>query len=149
MSSEEIGRPENFGEIILKSLKQLPKDCVLVHLGDFCIGNDELHHKAFMDILDCRKVLVRGNHDKKSNTWYLEHGWDFVCESFYDTVCGQKIVFTHAPIGWDGVAAMNIHGHLHNCSHRDIKTLSFNRLLALELHGYKPQPLEKFISIKK
>ena len=29
-----------------------------------------------------RKVLVMGNHDKKSARWYSEHGFDFVCNMF-------------------------------------------------------------------
>jgi calcineurin-like phosphoesterase family protein len=29
-------RPQNFEEIVWKGLEELPKDCLLIHLGDVC-----------------------------------------------------------------------------------------------------------------
>ena len=79
---------------------------------------DDIVHKFIVDELKCKKILVKGNHDSKSNSWYLEHGWDFVCEEFKDTLYGKNILFSHYPKVWDGVYDLNIHGHFHNSDHR-------------------------------
>ncbi len=62
---ESCGRPENHEEIILKELSLIPKDCLLIHLGDVCIGNDRhWHQEIFNATKHCRRrILVRGNHD--------------------------------------------------------------------------------------
>ena len=146
MFSPEIGRPKDFNEKLFKAMSQLKDGDILIHLGDICIGNDREAHEKYIKPLKCKKFLVRGNHDKKSNNWYLDNGWDFVCDSFTWTYHGKKILFTHIPMPWDGVSDLNIHGHLHNCGHRNSAPLSFNKLLACEINGYKPVSLNSFIS---
>jgi len=157
------GRPENFNEIIWKGLEQIKNNDILIHLGDFCIGNDVENHFHLRGLLlKCKKILVRGNHDRKSDSWYLKHGWDFVCEQFRNTYFGQDILFSHTPkpdSGYD----INIHGHFHNQlprllkgewavddeekrNHYDLKALNpKSKLLALEETNYQPVNLEKFI----
>ena len=150
----EYGRPEDFDDLLYKGLKELPLDCLLIHLGDICIGNDEAVHRHINQATGSliKKILVRGNHDKKSNNWYLEHGWDFVCEQFSDTYFGKKILFSHIPVAWDGYYDLNIHGHFHDSDHRrhekELMAIKngYQKLLALEYTDYKPILLEKFIN---
>ena len=147
--TEYCKRPKDYNELIWKGLDTLNHTDVLIHLGDICIGNDaEIHgHLQYMTF---KKILIRGNHDKKSNSWYLEHGWDFVCEQFMNTYFGKKILFSHFPIedcGYD----INIHGHFHNSDHRrhepELVAVKNDKqkLLVLEDVNYKPVNLEKFI----
>lgn len=111
---EYCNRPENFEGIILENiLKVVKDDDVLIHLGDICIGKDEENH-IFIQSLKCKKILVKGNHDNKSNQWYLEHGWDFVCDKFYMKFEGKIICFSHTPQKDNGDFDINIHGHFHN-----------------------------------
>lgn len=138
-------------EMIKSNLKSVvSKDDVLIHLGDVCIGSDK-ESNGFFGGLDCRTVLVRGNHDKKSHKWYMENGWDLACDRFDLDIFGKKIAFTHIPVGWDGYFDMNIHGHFHNANHRRYeedmkKTLNgYHKLLAVEYTDYQPVNLEKFI----
>jgi calcineurin-like phosphoesterase family protein len=73
------GRPPEYSKMILKNISDtVNQGEVLVHLGDFCIGNDVYWHGEFMRQSHCKKWLIRGNHDSKTNGWYLDHGWDFV-----------------------------------------------------------------------
>jgi calcineurin-like phosphoesterase family protein len=140
---EYCGRPENFNEIIWKNLEQLNDNDILIHLGDICIGgNKEVHER--LSKFKFKKILVKGNHDHKSNTWYLEHGWDFVCEEFKDTLYGYNIVFSHKPVVWDVQYDINIHGHFHN-SKQEPKN-KYQELYSPELQDYKPVELEKFIN---
>ena len=146
------GRPENYEELLTKNLRQLTEKDLLIHFGDITIGNVSIVHKFVISQLRCRKILVRGNHDKKSNTWYLNNGWDFVCEEFKDTLFGKNILFSHFPKVWDGLYDINIHGHFHNSDHRrhepeflKIKN-GYQKLFAVEYEDYKPVKLERFIN---
>ena len=116
------GRPENHSELILLGLRKNLRDGdILIHLGDICIGNDEAWHYDLAGYLPkVKRFLVRGNHDRKSDTWYLNHGWDFVAERFDNTYFGKKIVFSHQPVKDDDYD-LNIHGHFHNNLHRLLK----------------------------
>ena len=82
---EYCDRPMGFEYIIYNNLAESVKEGdLLFHLGDVSFGKDEEMHQRFIQPLPCNKVLVKGNHDKKSNSWYLDNGWDFVCDLFID-----------------------------------------------------------------
>jgi calcineurin-like phosphoesterase family protein len=149
---EYCGRPENHSELILDNLfKNLKDGDTLIHLGDFCIGNDEEWHNKFWAHLPgyVKTVLAKGNHDRQSNSWYLNHGWDFVCEQFQDVYFGKRIVFSHKPVpngDWD----YNLHGHFHNNQHRSEPELlkiytKKHKLFSIEDTKYKPVLLDTII----
>jgi calcineurin-like phosphoesterase family protein len=159
---EYCGRPANFEELIFKGLKQIQPDDVVIHLGDFCIGEDEKWHNAWNSALFAnKKILVRGNHDKKSDTWYYSHGWHSVVDSFSIHYLGNFITFSHIPI--KGIQNKNIHGHFHNNLHRllegkyvvegekerndkdfplELYNKNIYKLLAIEDTNYKPVLLD-------
>lgn len=148
-------RPPDFSERIWRALQHtLQPDDTLIHLGDICIGSDAEHHAHYIQSLEChRKILVKGNHDKKSNQWYLEHGWDFVCQTFSDRYYGVKVLFSHVPIARTDYHDVCIHGHFHNTDHRKhepyftaIYDESYHKLLALETNDYKPWSLQHILS---
>ncbi len=140
---EYCGRPIDHSERILEALKDIPEDDTLICLGDICIGKDSEWHTKLMDSLrGVKKILIKGNHDHKTNKWYLEHGWDEVHLELTGEYCGAKITFSHRPI--QGIKNINIHGHMHNNEHRmDDETKkwydkSIYKLLAIENTNYKP-----------
>ena len=145
------GRPKDYEKKLWKALDDLPDDCTLIHLGDVCIGNDERVHNR-MGTLRYKKILVKGNHDKKSNTWYLNKGWDFVCEQFSDTIYGKRVLFSHKPAKFDGKYEINVHGHFHNTTHRSQEPElveiynELQKLYACEYEKYTPVSLESFIN---
>ena len=139
---ELAGRPCDFSEKVLSNLcGMVYTDDILVHLGDVCIGDDvEWHEKLAMN--SCKNmILVRGNHDSKSNNWYMDHGWSFVAESFTWEIFGVNILFSHRP---QAHAGLNIHGHLHTLEHRNEKP---NCLVSLEKNNYKPELLSKVVMV--
>ncbi|MBP7118493.1 metallophosphoesterase [Candidatus Woesebacteria bacterium] len=144
---ELCGRPKGFEQLILSNLKDLRGD-VLIHLGDFCIGGDAAWHYTFLletDLFE-RRILVRGNHDHKSDSWYLNMGWDFVCDEFSAKYFGKRILFTHKPSHISFDYDLNIHGHLHNTRHHEEGKCGNHLLFSLEEQNYKAINLEKFIS---
>lgn len=146
---EYCGRPEDYETQLYESMEAIPKEDVLIHLGDICIGNDESVHKQ-LQALSCQRYLIRGNHDQKSDKWYLEHGWDAVADAMILRISGVHTLFTHIPhpdIGY----GINIHGHFHNSDHRrhepELEAIRNPRqhLIAVEYTGYKAIPAETFI----
>jgi calcineurin-like phosphoesterase family protein len=149
---ELCNRPPNFDVAILDNLiRSIRPTDTLIHLGDICIGKDDFWHKQLMDNVGGRKWLVKGNHDRKSTTWYMEHGWDMVCDQFSDKLFGKRIIFSHAPFMYDTYKYdINIHGHLHNNIHRGSND-EFNvegrvsKLVSVEFSDYKPISLKSFL----
>lgn len=149
------GRPENHEELIKASLKQLKPDDVLFHLGDIGIGKDEDFHIEFIEPIRSRtKILIRGNHDKKSDSWYLNHGWTAICEGIQLKLFGKRLFLTHRPPK-DALALIRaldldfvIYGHVHNDERhvpQDNRCLPF----ILENEKYRAVNLEKFIAVQR
>lgn len=147
----EKGRPADFEHKLSIGCGVIEENDVLIHLGDVCIGLDEQMHDVYVKGIKGTKILVKGNHDNKSNTWYLEHGWDFVCESFVMKLFGKKVEFSHMPLPKRDGIDMNIHGHWHDNDHRKHESYHFyddtyHKLLAIEYTNYKPVEItDKFI----
>jgi calcineurin-like phosphoesterase family protein len=149
MLVEKGYRPNEFEDLIFTNLVKAQNIDVLVHTGDFCIGSDEVWHGDFMKCLehnDAKKILVKGNHDKKSYSWYYDHGWDFVCERFEMVYQGKKLLFSHEPI-MGHTADLNIHGHLHGAgtaSHRKVEGYDPKRHYDTcpDVHDFKPVDLD-------
>jgi len=147
--AECFGRPKDFESKIFKALNVIRPQDVLIHLGDFCIGGDAYWHDLFMSKCPAtKKWFVKGNHDRKSISWYLDRGWDCVTERLQLTVFGKTILFSHKPLllrDYD----INIHGHLHtNGQHHHPELGDFvgkhNILIAIE-GDYKPVSLRKIV----
>jgi len=151
--AECFGRPKDFEIKIFKALKIIKPQDVLIHLGDFCIGEDRLWHDEFMSkCLATRKWLVKGNHDRKSISWYLNRGWDCVTERLQLTIYGKTTIFSHKPLPL-GDFDINIHGHLHTNGQHHHPELNdhiepHNILIAVE-HDYRPVTLRSIIEPKR
>jgi calcineurin-like phosphoesterase family protein len=156
-------RPPDFTERIIKRWNEVVTyEDTVIHLGDVAIGNRRTVD-SILAVLPGRKILVRGNHDRQhSNTWWMEHGFDFACDGMKFRNCW----LTHEPSTSlaDG-CELNIHGHLHNIWHgfnspereeRDKDLLGtdykhklkkpWQRLFAIEYTDYRPVEFEKFVS---
>lgn len=88
------------------------KNDLLIHLGDVSLGNDEFWHQT-ITYKNNTNVLVLGNHDNHSIFWYLDKGWNFVCNRFELVMFGYKIIFTHEPLRNVKEGYVNICGHMH------------------------------------
>ena len=145
-------RPPLFGDMILERLKDvlLPDD-VLIHLGDISFDDDAVWNTKLIEISPCKKWLIKGNHDKHSDTWYLARGWDFVADRIRMHRFGLDIVFSHIPIKDDGYD-VNIHGHFHNNDHRKVEpeliAIANDKhiLVAIEDTNYMPVTLKQLVS---
>lgn len=127
-------RPKNFTDLIISRWNKLvQKDDFVIHLGDVILGHDS-ELPVIMSYLSGTKILVRGNHDHKSNEYYMKRGFSFVCDYYVY----KNVAFSHAPLtplpfqtvrnkednetSQDGYLLkpvdLNIHGHFHRGEHR-------------------------------
>lgn len=148
---EEWGKRSGlWQESIWNGLEKIPETDTLIHLGDICIGQDIQIHNRLVDIVKCRKVLVKGNHDKRSTNWYYEHGWNFVCDGIEMIYMGHYLHLTHRPARPQGNNTFNIHGHTHGNLHRseeyvDFYTKEYHIDISPELIGFKPIRLDSLL----
>lgn len=151
------GRSGDWQQRMWKSLYEIPIGDTLIHLGDICIGEDLLIHnqltllKGYKEI---KLILVRGNHDNKSSQWYLDHGWDFVCDGVEMLYHGHYLHITHRPARPQGNTTWNIHGHTHGNMHRSEEYLDFYSKeyhidISPELVGFVPIRLDTLLKGKK
>lgn len=143
----KVGRPSDYKTRIIQNCQKLiqPQD-TLYHLGDVILYNPgEL--KSLLDQIVVRKILIRGNHDKKSNSWFERNGFHYVADLL---VLGNTIL-SHKPLRVfpDGVE-YNIHGHWHDNDHRIAESSDYYNLqkhfkLAVEDTDYHPVKISQFI----
>lgn len=152
---EFCGRPDDYEKLLFSSMRQVPVQDTLIHLGDICIGKDLEVHQKYIESLKCKKWLVKGNHDRKTDSWYYEHGWDVVVDGLVLRHMGKEILFTHTPRPISNFD-YNIHGHFHNGDHRMFDPGKHARyrpedlgsqhiLLAVEYTNYKTITIEKLL----
>jgi len=151
-------RPEDYNQKI-RSLweSMIGTEDIVWHLGDVVF----YRHKEFKEwfpSLPGRKLLIRGNHDKKSYSWYLEAGFTCVLEcavvKFTEVTSsgprkGVKVLLTHKPRKIPSDVDICIYGHTHlpRIEHRITDTgvhLTDNHyLLSLEHVNYRPVLLSR------
>jgi calcineurin-like phosphoesterase family protein len=142
--AEHCGRPENFEEIILKNISRIPENDVLIHLGDFSWGNCAYWCEKYFKAHPKRNWLIKGNHDKRTDSWYLDQGFDFVAGSVLLSKFGYRILLTHIP--WEPTYwyDRNVHGHLHNTGHHETYKDGKHICVYIE-HHYSPQLLKTIV----
>ena len=148
-------RPANFTELIIKRHNERvrPEDTVIC-LGDVAIGKKE-HIAPQLKLMNGRKILIRGNHDKHSSlSWWADNGFQFACDAMVFRGCWlTHYPATVLPRGCD----LNLHGHLHNIwngfhpergNGPSPKSLQFSwqRLFAVEYTDYRPIEFNEFVS---
>ena len=137
-------RPPDFEQRIVSQWNEriAPEDTV-IHLGDVIVGEDR-NLSSVLSILHGRKILVRGNHDKKSCNWYMQRGFLFACDGFQH----GKVWFTHKPaVFLPPDCLINVHGHLHSDGHRnnEHELFDWHLLLSLEATDYRPVLMHEYV----
>lgn len=140
-------RPHGFEEKIWAGISRLPKDAILIHLGDVSMGADYDVESRLRE-LPFKKWLIRGNHDQHSITWYVNHGWDACADLMVLDLFGGRLLLTHEPKrrinSTYGDYTKNVHGHLHGGKSRarpDFYDENYHVEVCPEVIGYEPAKL--------
>ena len=132
---------EEMDETLVDNWNRVVTDSDIVyHLGDVYFGDGWKH----LDRLKGKKRLVLGNHDnghderlqkafKKIGIW----------REFKDYDC----VLTHVPIHEASMTnrRLNLHGHVHNGSHRGLIENPRYVNCCVEAQNYTPKPIEELV----
>lgn len=139
-------RPQNHTELSIKRWRHAvaPQDTT-IHLGDV-IFYQYTRLKEILDSIPGKKFLVKGNHDKKTLSWYTRNGFDCAV----DTLSIDNVLFSHRPVQhFPDNVTINVHGHLHSGGHRPTESWwnpgGRHRLFVLE-HHYSPICLQQFLA---
>ena len=75
-------RPENYTDLICREWRNAVHESdTVIHLGDVAIGGYAVWVRGVLESLPGRKILIRGNHDRKhGNQWWQNNGFDFSCD---------------------------------------------------------------------
>lgn len=106
-------------------------------LGDFSFCDKE-KTKNIINQLNGYKIMIKGNHDKRSNDFWLESGFKEV--SKYPVILiNEKLILSHQPIQYDIGDFFNIHGHVHT-KINDYELIYPNKYkcVSVELINYTP-----------
>ena len=142
-------RPPNYEGRLIKGFQTCvsPGD-MLIHLGDFILYNRQ-DAKSILDQIPGKKILVQGNHDRSSRPWYIDAGFDFVCDSFLWSFTWGNILFSHSPREVISADTLVLHGHLHD-KYQKINGWSDetkkNYLISVENSKYQPMLLDTIIN---
>lgn len=113
-------------------------------LGDFNMGGKDTV-RTYREQIECASVyLIRGNHDRLSDTQYGEVGFIFKGDLFDLKVEDQHIVLCHyAMRRWNKShhGAWHLYGHSHGNLPEDQKAFSFD--IGVDCHGYFPLSFEQ------
>ncbi len=94
-------------EMIKRWNRKVGKDDLVIHCGDFALGN-EGEVKEIRDRLNGGLILLKGNHDHRSL-----RAADFLIVN--GTLELENIIFSHYPLPKEAMPKgfVNVHGHIH------------------------------------
>ena len=86
----------------------------IFHLGDVALTN-ESEMKEIISKLKGKKILMRGNHDKKSKEFFRSVGFEIILNNHLK-LDKEKLILSHKPLADTEIPEgyINIHGHIHN-----------------------------------
>jgi len=116
--SEAFKSIEEYSEGFIRMCKSLKKSDTLLFMGDMAHGwkKNTQGLKILWDMIDCHKVLIKGNHDLWATDYDLKY---FGFEKVYDYIIYKDILFCHYPLTKQSLKNMPYeHQYLANIIHK-------------------------------
>lgn len=104
---------EEMNETIINNWNDVVgKNDIVYHLGDFALCNNEL--KELVSRLNGKIYLIKGNHDRKTMTFYANAGLEVLPTQ--TLLKKYKLILSHRPLMDEQIpnGYINVHGHIHN-----------------------------------
>lgn len=119
------------------------EDDIVYHLGDFALGSrDECI--GIGQRLNGHKILIRGNHDRCSDTIFFEAGFEEIYKNpITIEYGGRAIKLSHHPQQKNKKVDFSIFGHIHN--HHDECLIPGTYCVSVERINYTPILLDDII----
>lgn len=115
-------RPTDHEQVMMEEwAREVPESGTLLHLGDLSYRNNGMFKHVYSKHLTGeRKLLIKGNHDRQSGSFYRESGFKVVAPFSIEYRARKRpwtVSFSHYPLREDefhGPHLIRIHGHIHN-----------------------------------
>lgn len=122
-------------EAMIKNWNEtVSNDDVVIHLGDFGLGNKE-YIRSIIQRLNGKKILILGNHDNWSEQFYRDAGFHTV--SRFPILYADFYICSHAPIQMPQLTCyQNLYGHIH--TDPNYVDNASARCFCVERIGYRP-----------
>ena len=116
---------------------------IVYHLGDVIFAQSKDSLQCILSKLNGYKILIKGNHDKKTNNYYLKNGFDEVYN--HPVYYSDNIILSHQPVleAYNNPYVINIHGHLHGAN---LNLKNFICVAMDQIH-YTPVNIEAIVKI--
>lgn len=141
-------RPFEHNEIMVERWNNtVGADDTVLHLGDFAFGGIVVV-RDYLSVLNGKKLLLRGNHDRAAHGSYLDAGFAEVFrDSSIKIAAYPRLVFSHKPLDVSELdpGVLNVHGHTHNTTVDDRRHLN----LSVECTSYTPVPIETVMVVAR
>lgn len=129
-------------------------DDTIYHLGDFCLSSNE-EIKNIFDKLNGKKILIRGNHDRKSVIFYENIGFKVLINAPI-VLDKYKLMLSHSPLPDSKIldGYINLHGHIHNKNmdddnyYKDICSKNKHINISIDVTNFKPVSLDEVNEIR-
>ena len=146
-------------QLIIRWNERVAPDDEVWHLGDLALGRDIRQQVGLTRVLNGRRRLVPGNHDRvasfyeggdqRARYWslYEDAGWQIMPEMLEHTIAGHRVMVSHFPYIGDSqerdryranrppdVGLPVIHGHVHT----DFSEVGRQFNVGVDVRGYAP-----------
>jgi calcineurin-like phosphoesterase family protein len=132
--------------MVARWAETVPADGVVLHLGDLMYrgGRSWFRDKIAPQLTGREKLLLKGNHDKQTVSYYASCGFKVV-EPFSIPYGNGLVEFDHYPYPSDEKAPKNVlrvHGHIHTNGYaRGVPTRERHVNVGAEVLQYRPANL--------
>lgn len=127
-------------------------DDTVIHLGDVGLGSETML-KIIVPALNGHKILIMGNHDTKSKSFYHDCGFEEAVHTKMLTYHGYCIYLSHRPESRPGDGQkydLHFYGHIHDKFADTMPTVARNgACLCVERWDYKPVDIDEVIELCK
>lgn len=127
---------EEMNKVMLKNWNNtVSQQDLVIHLGDLYLGK-KAEAREFLKKLNGRKILIMGNHDNWSESFYRECGFETV--SRFPILYNGFFLMSHAPLQLSETTPyFNCYGHVHNDEkYQDTPT---SKCFSVERINYTPR----------
>ncbi len=144
--AEYCDRPAGWQDLIIENWNRwIHPNEIVFHLGDLALGKKE-DAEALIPRLNGKLFLMRGNHDRRSVSFYNRFGITMVKDPYQmETDTGLKLIFSHRPIVPLPPGLLNLHGHVHNNPTPGLGSRHIN--LSIEVRQYRPWKLSEILQL--
>lgn len=153
--------------LIARWNERVAPDDEVWHLGDLALGRDIEQQVRMTAVLNGRRRLVPGNHDRVASFYeggdqrerfrpvYEAAGWEIMPEQFEHVIAGHRVMVSHFPYEGDSLPGRDryraerpvdrglpiLHGHVHT----DFAERGRQFNVGVDVRGYAPVPEETVV----